>query len=210
MLIFFGMMASLGACYWFMLPAIQSQIIPSAPAGKTGPWVIRPILAFHFGAVAVLVCASLPVALRPLRTIWRRKDAALGSRYDPFRDRPMKRVVLLIKGSLLALLYASALVFYLFSWTIIGAHGIEQRLPWATLHHSFQDIQSLETIPEGARSDSIAQNGPWYSIKLRSGRSITLSHDNEGGTPDELKEATSFIAARSGLSWSKRSDVRRH
>jgi hypothetical protein len=202
------LLAIVGVCYWFLLPAIQSQIIPSGPGGRTGPWVLRPIFAFHFGAVAVMACVTVAVIVGRLKRKWEREDAALGTRYDPLSDRPMKRVFVAFAACLLFLVYAAALVFYLLSWTIIGPDGIEQRLPWGTLHHSFQDIESLETIPDGERSESLRQNGPWYAIKLRSGRSITLSTDNEGLTSDELSALTSFVADRSGLVWVRRSDAR--
>jgi hypothetical protein len=68
-------------------------------------------------------------------------------------------------------------------------------------------VASLTTIPDGERSESLRQNGPWYSIKLRSGRTIILSLDNEGTTPDELEAMATFVADRSGLSWVRRSDT---
>jgi hypothetical protein len=201
-------MAIVGVGYWFILPAIQALIIPNAPGGNSGPWVVRPILAFHFGAVAVMAAVTLPLLARPLQQLWKHEDAALGTRYAPFHGRPVKRGLLLIKGFLLLAIYASGMVFYLFSWTIIGPDGIEQRLPWTTLNHSFQDVVTLEKIPEGERSDSIKQNGPWYSIKLKSGRSITLSDNNEGITSDELRALAAYIADRSGRTWARRSDAR--
>jgi hypothetical protein len=195
-------------CYWFILPAIQALIIPNAPGGPNGPWVVRPIMAIHFCAVAVMAAVTVPFILRPIQRVWARQDAALGSRHDPFHGRPLMRVLFFVKGFLLLAVYASALVFYLFSWTIIGPNGIQQSLPWTTLNHSFQDIVSLETIPDGERSESITQNGPWYSIKLKSGRFISLSDANEGCTRDELSAMTTFIADRSGLAWARRSDAR--
>jgi hypothetical protein len=203
-----AILAIVGGCYWFLLPAIQSLIIPHAAGARTGPWVLRPIFAFHFGAVAVMTCVTFPIIVGPLRRMWEREDAALGTRYDPFSGRPLKRVAFVCWGFLLLLVYASALMFYLFSWTIIGPEGIEERLPWGRLNHSFQGIESLETIPAGEWSSSIKQGGPWYSIKLRSGRSITLSDDNESITPDELTAMTSFVANRSGLIRVRRSDAR--
>lgn len=197
-----------GACYWFMLPGIQSWMIPGAPGGAIGPWLLRPILAFHFGAVAVMASVTVPIIAGLLRRMWEREDAAPGSRYDPFAGRPGKRALFVLKGALLLLIYAASLMFYLLSWTKIGPDGIVQRLPWSTLHHSFQDVALLKTIPDGERSDSLKQNGPWYSIKLRSGRSITLSLDNEGTTPDELTAMTTFVAERSGLTWGRRRDTR--
>jgi hypothetical protein len=116
---------------------------------------------------------------------------------------------LLFKGLLLLAVYATGLVFYLFSWTIVGPAGIEQRLPWTMLHHEYEDIVSLEMIPDGQRSESIRQNGPWYSIKFKSGRSITLSPDNEGITREELIAMSAYIADRAGRTWLRRSDARR-
>lgn len=197
-----------GVCYWFMLPGIQSKIIPHVASGPSGPWVLRPPLPFHFGAMAVMTSVTVPLVAGPLRRRWKHEDAALGSRYDPFAGRPVKRALFVLGGTLLLILYASALMFYLLSWEIVGPDGIEQHLPWGTLHHSFQDIASLEAIPAGQRSDSLKQDGPWYSIKLRSGRSITWSLDNEGTTQDELTAMTTFVAQRSGLAWETRSDAR--
>src|SRR5262245_22917499 len=89
-----AIMGVVGVCYWFMLPAIQSWIIPDAVGGRTGPWVLRPILAFHFGAVAVMACVTVPFIVWPLRRRWEREDAALGTRYDPLYGRPVKRVLM--------------------------------------------------------------------------------------------------------------------
>jgi hypothetical protein len=189
-----------------MLPAVQALIIPTAPGGKNGPWVVRPTLATHFGAVAIMAAVTFPLITRPLQRLWKREDAALGTRYDPLRGRPVKRVLLFVAAFLLLAVYASALAFYLFSWTTIGPAGIEDHLPWKTVNHSFQDIVSLETIPDGERSESISQNGPWYSIKFKSGRSIRLSDDIEGCTRDELSAMTTYIAEQSGLEWEQRKD----
>jgi hypothetical protein len=187
--------------YWFVLPAIQSRMIPNSNGAEDGPWVIRTIFAIRACAVAVLTCVTTPVILSPLRKAWAREDIELGTLYDPFRDRPIKRTLFFLQGALLLSIYASALVFYLFSWTTIHSDGIDQRLPWTTLHHSFQDIETLETIPEGKRSDSLVQNGPWYSIMFRSGRYVTFSLDNEGLDTNQLREITAFIAKQSGISW---------
>jgi hypothetical protein len=155
-----------------------------------------------------MAAVTLPLITRPLRRRWAREDAALGTRYDPFHHQPGKRVRIVIVGVLLMAIYASALFFYLFSWEVIGPDGIQQRLPWTTLIHSFQDIVSLETVPDGERSESITRDGPWYSIKFKNGRSIDLSDDNEGCTRDELSAMTAFIADRSGLAWARRQDSR--
>lgn len=203
-----AILAIVSVGYWFILPAVQSLIIPSAPGGKNGPWVLRPILAFHFGAVVMMAAVTLPLITRPLWKVWTREDAASGTRYDPFRGQPIKRALLIVKALMLLVIYAAGLLFYLLSWTVIGPDGIEQHLPWTTLNHSYQDISSLETIPSGEWSDSVSKDGPWYSVKFRGGRSITLSEDNEGTTLDELTAMTAFIAERSGRAWVRRSDSR--
>ena len=201
-----ALVAAVAACNWFMLPAIQSLIIPNAAGGANGPWVLRPILAFHFGAMAVMTSVTVPLLTISLRRNWKREDAAIGSRYDPFAGSRLKRADFYFKGILLLIIYGAFLIFYLLSWETIGPDGIDQHLPWTTLHHSFQDIASLELVPDGERSDSIGENGPWYSIKLRSGRSITFSPDNEGVKQDELAAMTAFVAQRCELGWTRRTD----
>lgn len=196
-------------CYWFLLPAIQSLIIPSAHGGNNGPWVVRPIFAFHFGAVAVMAAVTMPLITWPLRNAWKRHDAALGTQYIPFQNQPTKRGLFFVWGCLLLVVYASALLFYLLSWDRIGLEEIEQHLPWATVKHSYQDIAMLEMIPNGKWSDSVKKEGPWYSIVLRNGQTISLSDDNEGTTSDDLRAMTAYIANRSGLSWIQKSDVRK-
>src|SRR5262245_15623188 len=94
-------LGAVGALYWFTLPAIQSFLIPSAPGGENGPWVVRPILAFHFGAVAVMTATTMPLIIRPLKKVWAREDAALGTRYDPLHNDPVRRVFMILAGLLL-------------------------------------------------------------------------------------------------------------
>jgi len=193
---------------WFVLPLLQSKVIPSAPGGTIGPWVLQPILAMRFGATAVLGCLTFMLLARPLFAKWKREDAALGSRYDPHAGQPIKRGAMWLKITLLFIVYASGLVFYLLSWHTVGPHGIEIRLPWTTRHYSFEEIATLETIPDGERSDLIRENGPWYSVTFQSGRSLSWSLDNEGITRVELEAIADFVSRRSGLSWERRSDAR--
>jgi hypothetical protein len=155
-----------------------------------------------------MAAATVPLIIRPLRKVWAREDADLGSRYDPFHCVLALRVLFFVKGLLLLAVYAAALVFYLFSWTKVGPDGIEQRLPWATLNHTFGDILSLEMIPDGERSESLRQNGPCYSVTFKGGRYLSLSADNEGTTHEELRALTAYIADRSGLRWARRADAR--
>lgn len=195
-------------CFWFMLPGIQSLVIPHVRHGTPAPWVLRPILAFRFGAMAMMTGATVPLIVGPLKRKWQLEDAARGKRSDRLGGRPASLALFVLKGTVLLIVYGAALIFYLSSWETVGPDGIEQHLPWTTLHHSFEDIVFLETIPDGERSDSLEHSGPWYSIKLRSGRSITWSLDNEGTTPDELTAITTFVADHCGLTWAKRSDTR--
>lgn len=203
-----AMLSGLAVGYWLLLPGIQSLIVPAAPGGANGPWVIRPILAFHFGAVAVLTAVTLPALLTPLQQRWSRLDAEAGTRYDPFRDRPASRFGLLLKAGLLLVIYAASLLFYLFSWTTVGPGGIEQQLPWGRRSYTYQQVATLETIPEGMRSEALRQNGPWYHLEFRDGLHTNWSLDNEGLTPDDLTAVTAYVSARTGLPWSRRSDAR--
>jgi hypothetical protein len=206
--VLFGLMAAVGAAYWFLLPVVQSMIIPTAPGGDGGPWVLRPSTPARFGAMAVLASVTAAYLDRPLRRLWAKQDAALGSRYDPFRGRPGRRGRLILQTVPLLLLYAAALVFYLGSWTTIHMGGIDERLPWALRHHAFRDVASLETIPDGERSDSLREAGPWYAIHLRTGRTLTLNLQNEGTTHEELAAIAAFVADRTGLRWERRADAR--
>ena len=132
----------------------------------------------------------------------------MGSTYDPFRDQPIKRVLFVLKGALLLLIYAGGLVLYLGSWTVIGPAGIDEHLPWTTRHHSFQEILSLQHVPDGHRSEAYKQNGPWYRLGLPGDRSIWLGLDNEGTTRDDLAAVAGFVAKRTGLSWVMPGDTR--
>ena len=106
------------------------------------------------------------------------------------------------------IVYGVSLVFYVRSWTIIGPGGIEQQLPWGRVVHGFDQIESLETIPGGMRSDSIAKKRPWYSVRLNSGRSVTLEMENEGCTESELSAIAAYVAEQSGKPWMRGPDSR--
>jgi hypothetical protein len=64
----------------------------------------------------------------------------------------------------------------------------------------------IEIIPEGERSDVLRQDGPWFEIRFRNGRHLTLSDDNEGCTPDEVNSIAAYIADRSFVPLKKRKD----
>lgn len=71
-----ALFVSVGACYWFMLPVIQSKIIPHVASGPGGPWVLRPILPARFGAMAVMTSVTFPLIAIPLKRKWKHEDAA--------------------------------------------------------------------------------------------------------------------------------------
>jgi hypothetical protein len=194
-------LAAIFAASYFILPEIQRLVMPAAPGGKEGPWVILPILAFHFGACAVASAALMPLALTPFRRRWRAQDAVEGTRFDPFQNRPAVRVALYVKGAALLAVYLISLVFYLLSWTVVGPGGVEEHLPWGVRQHAFENIVSLAMIPEGFRVDSLKRNGPWYQVRFEDGRRVTFGADNEGISNLELAALAEFIASRAGRSW---------
>lgn len=208
MFVFGSVIAGLAGFNWLLLESVQLLIIPTAPGGAAGPWVLRPIAAFHFGAMAITTVLSLPLVLLPLQRQWRRDDVVAGTQYDPLRNQPMKRTRIMIAGFALLIVYSMSVLFYLFSWTTIGPPGITTYLSWGSENYVFDDVQSLESIPDGMRSDQLVRNGPWYKITLRGGREVELSLDNEGLTAGNLKAITTFVADQSERVWTVRPDAR--
>ena len=195
-------------CYWFLLPAIQSLFVPHPPGGANGPWVVRPISAFRYYAAGLMTAVTAAVGFVPLKRRWNGEDAALGT-YDSRCGTPRGIGSGMTLGAwLLMPVYIAAPIFYLFSWTTVGPDGIEERLPWGRYSHEYRNVTALETIPAGLRSDARKQGGPWYQVRFRSGRRVTISLDNEGTEPEELKAAAAFIAARSRLPWVRSGDAR--
>lgn len=205
--LFLTALAVVFAGLFFLLPWIQRLFLPSArPA--TDHWVVRPHIAFRFCACAILSALSLPVLLRPVQKRWRAQDAASGTVYVPFQNRPFGKVGILISGSLLAVIYASALAFYLSSWTVVSTSGIESRAMWKRRSHSFDHVRSLDTIPAGMRSDKSAQDGPWYCVSFDDGSSFTFSEDNEGCSDSDLVEIAEFISTKAQRQRYTREDAR--
>ncbi len=203
--IFLVLLAAVFAVWFFLLPWIQAVILPTATGGTSGPWVVRPIIAVRFCACAILAAASMPLLLWRFGKRWHAQDVAAGTRYDV---RPGHKASVLIKGSILGLIYAGALLLYLFSWTIVGPSGIEQRMPWSHKEHSFDQIASLEMIPDGMRSDELVKNGPWFNVVFTDGRSFAFGHDNEGCAVTDMSAIATYIAEQSGQSWRVRVDAR--
>ena len=200
--------AALGIANWFALPAIQRFFIPRSPDAIHGPWIVRPITAFRFCAMAVLSGVTYPFIYSRLQKRWSREDAESGEFSEPPAWQSATRTWLLARAALLFVIYLAGLLFYLLSWSKVGPDGIESHLPWTVHRHSFEEVVALETIPQGQRSESITQNGPWFRIKFQRGNSLDLSLENEGMTEEELDAVTSYIAKRSGRQWESRRDTR--
>jgi hypothetical protein len=105
------------------------------------------------------------------------------------------------------LVYLSSLFFYLYSWTVISPAGIEEHLPWGPRNYRYDQIRSLETIPAGFRSESLATDGPCDDVILQNGRAIDFSPENEGISGAEIKAVEEFIAARAAKEWKVPSDA---
>ena len=193
--------------WYFLLPLIQGAIVPKLPGGTMGPWVIRPIIALRFGASAIASVASIPLLTKRVRRRWKAEDAALGTHYEPYSGFAGKAAYT-IKGVLLMIIYAASMLFYLLSWDTVGPSGIELHHPWGQRKYSFSDVESIETIASGMRSDKLAQNGPWYSVELSDGYHFIFSHDNEGCSERELSDMATFIAAQSRKTLTPRDDSR--
>jgi hypothetical protein len=189
------------AAWFFILQWIQFAILPKVAGGERGPWLIRPIIALHFCACAITSMLSVPFLMKRFRDRWNARDAAVGTKYDPFCDRPGRKVGLMLKGGALALIYAAALPFYLYSWTIVTPGGIELQSPWGHRNYTFTQVRSLQIIPAGMRSDKLRKNGPWYQVEFADGRNFTFSSDNEGSRESEQSAIATFIAKHTGRSW---------
>ena len=116
----------------------------------------------------------------------------------------------MIAGSALLLVYAAALLFYLCSWTNVGPAGIEERLPWGRRTHSFDQVASLEMIPDGMHSNTLAQSGPWHKVTFVDGRNFTFGEDNEGCSKVEASAIATFIALQSRQTWRVQPDAKPH
>jgi hypothetical protein len=191
--IIIAIFAAVGVVYWFVLPVVQTLLLPDAPGGTSGPWIVRPEKTTHIFTVMALGAVTTPLLVWPLSRVWKRQDIALGSKYVSFQRRTAWFYAVMIQGLLLAVVYASAILFYLFSWTVISPDGIEQHLPWTTRKYPFQSVSSLRI--------SRRNNDLVYEIYTQDGNYLPFSKSNEGTTSDELAAMTAFIAARTGQQW---------
>ncbi len=184
----FILMGVFYAASYYLLPWIQALILPRAPGGAMGPWVVRPAWVLRVFAAVILSVAPLPLLIMRFRRRWDAEDAAAGTQYDPFAGRPGWKVRIFVRSGLLALIYGIGLPFYLFSWTVVGPAGIDQRLPWGHRNRSFDKIKSLELTP-------------WHKVVFVDGPSFTFGENNEGCSQADVSAMESLIAERSGQKW---------
>jgi hypothetical protein len=117
--------------------------------------------------------------------------------------------MMLLGTGVLAITYAVPLVFYLFSWSVVGPAGIEEHLPWGRRSYSFDQIAFLETIPSGMHSSKVPGDGPWYFVRFVDGRTFGFG-DEEGCSEADFSTIATFIAGQSGQAWRVRPDAQPH
>jgi hypothetical protein len=202
------LMVALMAGSFFLLAWIQGLILPVLPGGAQGPWLIRPILALHLAASAVVTCVLGPVLMINLRRQWKAQDVAAGSRYDPYAHRPLRKLSLMAVGLVIAVMYGMGGLFYLMSWQVVGPEGIEMRSPWGRKNYAFNEIRWLDTIPAGMHSNSLGRGGPWYQVQFMDGNKMSFGSDNEKSSTAELATIASYIATQSKRRWQVYDDAR--
>lgn len=182
--------------YFFALPVIQSIVVPYAPGGDSGPWLVRPIEAMRFGSAAFLTAITGPVITSgPLRKLWQ-PHRELDSSIIPKHSFRYYRYM--VKGFLLMLVSAVAMAMYLFSWSYIGPDGIKQRFLWKSAYHTYDEIRALRIVFPALQSE--AAKGLKYCVDFK-GPDVTFGLENEGMTAQEVQALSMFIATRSGREW---------
>jgi len=192
-----GLLIVTFAAWFFVLPWIQMIFLPTASGGATGPWVIRPPLPVRFCACAILAATTMALLLRFLRKRWNAQDAAAGTQYDPYLNRPLAKAGPYIAGSALVLIYSAALLIYLFSWAFVGPNGIAEHSLWIRRNHAFDQVMLLETIPHGTSRTAASKDGPQYTVFFTDGRKFSISIDNEGCSEADVSAIAKYIAERS-------------
>jgi hypothetical protein len=204
MVIALVLLAGIFAAWYFVLPWIRALFLPTASGGVVGPWMVYPNVAARFCACAFLSAVSLPFVMIGLRKRWNDADAAAGTRYDPFRGRPLAKIGPYLAGSVLCVIYGLALYFYFSCWAIVGPAGIDDRGPWRRKTHSFDQITSLEVVTRQMRHDDdhlIGNDGPWHKVAFVDGGTFDFGPEHEGCSEADISAIEKFIAQRSGKAW---------
>lgn len=191
-----------GAFYWFLLPFVQMLFLPASGPIDSGQWIVRPPLAIHACASAIMAIATLPFVITKLRK--RGIFSQPNPNFTPSK-RPIAFAIVCLQATVLCLVYSSALIFYLFSWATVSDAGVEEHFPWTTRTYSFENVVALHILPSGDHN----QFGPYYSIKFKNKRSWGLSLDNEGMSEELLKTISTLVAERSNKEWVKKRRRRR-
>lgn len=198
------LLAVVFAVWYFILLWSRELIVPTVPGGRTGPWLVYPNIAARFCACAFLAAVSLPFVMTRLRKRWNAQDAAAGTQYDPYRDRPLAKIGPFLAGGILAVLYGIALLAYFSDWTVVGPAGIDERFLWRRRAHSFDQIKSLEIVSRALRRDEdhlVGNSGPWHKVEFTDGRIFDFGPENEGCSDADISAIEKFIADRSGKTW---------
>lgn len=201
-------LAPVFTAWYFVLPYIQKAVIPTAPGGTTGPWVVRPIAADHYVACAAFTAASMGFIMLVRAPFRKRRNAvgtAAGTGHVSFYRQPFAKTKVFIANFAMVVVLASMVTFYFRSWTVFEPGGIEVQSPWGYKKYSYDQIKSLETVPDGFRSGPTA--GPSYTITLDHGLVINLSLRNEGCSKTDLSAIAAFIAEQSKRTWQLQDDV---
>jgi hypothetical protein len=202
-------MAVIFACWYLVLPVIQKFFLPSVQIGNDGPWLIRPSIVFRINAAIFATCVTLPLLLMQLRAEWKAQDRAMGTKWDRYHDRPLRKLIVIAFCVYLWVAYCAYFFGYLFSSTVISSTGIEQRTILARHDYTFDQISWLEAIPAGMRSATPRHDGPWYKIEFTDGRSVIFDSTEEGISNAKLAEIAKLIVKQSGKSWHVPADTRR-
>jgi hypothetical protein len=195
--------------WYFLLPCIQSVLIPSMPGGNAGPWIVRPAHIMHLLGSGFLAISMWPLVSLLLPRAPAQPAATREARFDPFADRPNLKAEIWVKSIAMLLIYAAMVPLYLYSWNAVTADGMERQSPLGRTTHTFAEIKSLETIPAGMHSRKLRKDGPWYRVNFTDGREFTFAPGNEGTTDAEQSAMARFISQHSGQRWQTVSDTQR-
>ncbi|MEM7782796.1 MAG: hypothetical protein AAF939_07230 [Planctomycetota bacterium] len=204
-IIFMSILAILTVFFWFLVPNIQAQILPQAPGGKNGPWVVKPHWNAHVAASVFFAAMIHPLFMIPLAEFWEREDISLGSEWKPSIELPKWEIY--IRAGLFLTAFSFGMLMYFASWVEIGPDGVDKRFLWMNRHFSFEDVELLEMVADGDYSESSNEYGPWYRIKSENGFA-TFGLGNEGLTVEDLSAIASFVSDKVQLVWRRKSDSR--
>lgn len=125
---------------------IQASLLPKAPGGAEGPWLIPPDQSGRVvGCIAIAGILTLLLTL-PFHKRWKANSLAAG--YWRFDDIPHFYPPLHPCGPAVDPLIAAAMLSrYFCSWRLISTDGIQVRMPHAQTDYRFEHITALGLKP---------------------------------------------------------------